>query len=419
MLKRVLVTFQGPLLTMYGLNILLHAFGLVFLIGAYQSRDRSTQHLLVINLSVTEIFINILRLSVVCTFEYLSRESYRYFFYFLLPQSRYLYYLTMLYLTIDRLLLATIPVRYQNIWNISKTKVLLATTWTSIFIIFGPVITSIFWMYKNNEVFTAKLGQVNLSISLVLNIGTMATAIITYTVIYKRLTRNNRVSGASRPSFTQMLRNSQFYTSVLLVASYIVFAALPSLILAILMKVTAAREEVIFGILLLGSFSDTLDVFIYIFKLPSVYKLLKKKMMPIFRCFARKVEPAPTRVNHVESAIYGRKDSGGISLHIVQDAATVCEFVLEENNVNISHMKELPVDNRTLSLQQDDGKTKKQKRTENRRARRRRREKERMLEDMIKDAIQDEMVSRRAERRVERTMRRQKRQIQIKQKTSS
>ena len=89
-------------------------------------------------------------------------------------------------------------------------------------------------------------------------------------------------------SFWQMLRTSNYYTAVLLILTYILFAIAPMLWLA------TGRSSVIYSkgflyVILTITFSDTCDALIYVWKLPCVKKLLIQKLRVVFPCCYRHV----------------------------------------------------------------------------------------------------------------------------------
>ena len=128
-------------------NFLLHSLGFYLVFTLYRRGEKNVQQLLLVNLSMVQclycfvyIVYNAIQLSWdmirVHGLDKVDRvaldrlHNVKTFFGGILWTSfTYLYYLSMTYISVDRVLRIVLGMRYNSVWNKRKTKILLAVTW--------------------------------------------------------------------------------------------------------------------------------------------------------------------------------------------------------------------------------------------------------------------------------------------------
>ena len=153
-----MAVFLFVLLTEDIINILLHGLGVYLLASSYRGTNRTTHHLYIMNLSASELSKN---------FAYLVGETMQLIIEYgvsasLLPTDLTrtmifliftLYGSAMLFLTLDRLLTATLGDRFTMFWTTEKAKSSILVLW-----IFLTVLSIAFYVYLStaNETFQEK-----------------------------------------------------------------------------------------------------------------------------------------------------------------------------------------------------------------------------------------------------------------------
>ena len=118
------------------INLCLHITGCYLLVCLYKGGRQSVQQLLLINLSFSEIMVNMLAVPYSITGSlFQSTNSTNILEYHLtlglinITGIHYYYYISMMYLTADRLMATLLNIRYRDICTKSKVKKLLVLTW--------------------------------------------------------------------------------------------------------------------------------------------------------------------------------------------------------------------------------------------------------------------------------------------------
>ena len=124
--------YKSILLIMYHLNVMLHSCGCSLLIFLYNHGNKTTQQLILINLSFIEFCHNVLIITVAFLY-YSENETLqiisRIFLVFVNTTVLFLYYMAMYFLILDRLLAVCLNLKYPIYCTIAKVKSLLIATW--------------------------------------------------------------------------------------------------------------------------------------------------------------------------------------------------------------------------------------------------------------------------------------------------
>ena len=284
------------LLAMNLLNLMSHCCGCYLLTCIYtHGRTTTTQLLFLIHLSFIEairnllsVFIGIFDFSIfhdtVCSViqDYID-SIYSTTFYIL-------YYMSMYYLTLDRLLAVRLNLRYSLCCTTRKAKYILVATW-----LFGITIGLSSVLISNGQE-SISYESYKISVYLSCGIGYIIIAVVTYIMLFKKYknsltmqTRNTRTGSSDvPPTIFKVFFQSKFYISILLVTSFLVFMVIPELVYLFYgLRVGFDFPEdsiLIFIIDILFAFSDLIDAYIFIFLKKNVRSLLFRKLHAALCC---------------------------------------------------------------------------------------------------------------------------------------
>ena len=226
------------------LNLILQCTGAFLLISVFKNNHETVEMVYLINLSITGLIANIVILLEECTYlisksigispnHKIIFEDITHYFHITTYVIFCAYYMQMIYITLDRLLVVLLNLRYPLYWNEMKSRKLLAATWLV------AIVTSVSISIAH--------GQAGLDhqfifihyISPIYNIVFVVFSVGTYSYLFHqfRLTRmkpttsaNNALEKAQKESTWQIFRKSRFYVSVLLVISFLLFMVIPNVI---------------------------------------------------------------------------------------------------------------------------------------------------------------------------------------------
>ena len=115
------------LITVNLLNISLHGLGSVLLYQMYEGAYRISQHLYILHLSISELLKNVA--AIVVFIVKISGNSLSILLLDCLAMVMILFDLSMFFLTVDRLLQATVGDWYTQRWTTNKATLLILSTW--------------------------------------------------------------------------------------------------------------------------------------------------------------------------------------------------------------------------------------------------------------------------------------------------
>ena len=272
-------------------NFLLHTIGCYLLSSAYRNGRKCVHMIWLIHLSVIVAIKNV------------SKFAWYILFFLRLQKSmkssvvnimRYLgiidtfaigilYYLIMIYLTVDRLFCILLNFKYPVFWNITRTKHLLCGTWTLIFLLLLSV--------SIGQWITGFLDGNHLPLFylyICLDVLFLIVAVLTYCVMfYKYATSVRRNSQYSVHCFNQTsslnlfktFRQSKFSISVILIFSFLVFDTIPDMIMLIsVINKKGLLVPVYYFLRVCIIVSDTSIACTYIFVQKTIRELLWQKL---------------------------------------------------------------------------------------------------------------------------------------------
>lgn len=257
-------------------NILFHGIGGVLLILTYK-RKKTPQHLLLINLSATELLRNITRVAICTIFivdggDFQSLPSFSIWAVYITTIT-YLYFAAMFLITVDRLVATVLSIQHMIVCTDDRIKWTIGAVWGFVllvsFSIFGYYhsVYGVFWLYVDGIYETLVF-----LVPTLLTVSYMVFAVICYLVMFTRYIRSKRLSTSSHLSSLQLFRRSKFYVSVLLITSFMFLMVIPYGILASRGNLSV---EVRLVLNILNILSDTTDFVIYVMIYEPVYGMLK------------------------------------------------------------------------------------------------------------------------------------------------
>lgn len=297
------------------INFMLHSTGCYLLICLYKNGSSSTQQLFLINLSViialrNLLIIPVLILDLVPHNEesefiqdggngYIIEITHKILRNMIATTVFFLYYMSMYYLTLDRLLAVCLHFRYSTLCTIGRVKLLLLVTW---FIGFGLIIC--LSILSSNGIISSDYTPYDYYAYLSLALGFIILAIFTYGILFhsfrKSLELRTRSSLATTVTATRLnstsniyavFRQSNFYISILLITNFVVFLVAPDLLYlfdGLRNKFSQPDDNLVeYIVVTMYVISDLIDAYIYIFIKKNVRDLLEEKLKVLRRLFVR------------------------------------------------------------------------------------------------------------------------------------
>ena len=268
-------------------NVALHTIGALLLLGIHKDVGESTEQIYVINLAVCEALLNFLEGTRCMTgfFPLCGNTKeiligiQKYTLIVMFTGISFVYYLDMIYLTLDRLFVILLNIKYPLYWNEAKAKWLLRLTWIigvslSIVISLLTHFTEYIWQNFFFKYFYP-----------ILEFGFIILAVLTYSFIFLKYKETRDIPstigprGKHQSSLFQVFRKSRFYITVLLTSTFLTFMVTPDLIYLFVGVVNGNKTEQLLTICWISyAVSNLSDAWIYIFMQKSVKKLLLKKL---------------------------------------------------------------------------------------------------------------------------------------------
>lgn len=196
-----------------------------------------------------------------------------------------MYYLSMIFITIDRLLAICLNLKYPVYCNVQKAKKLL---------FISCLISAVFFLV------ILLLRVLRISdyypyiwyLYVAFDFMFVIIAMVTYTFIFQkyRKTRELPTHNTHRSeSLFQVFKNSRFYLSVLLIASFLLLKVTADLVL-FFVGVVHSKDTVLITtiVFIMWALSDSVDAWLYIFAQRTVRTIFCKKF---YCCLIRSIEP--------------------------------------------------------------------------------------------------------------------------------
>ena len=271
-------------------NVILHSVGSYLLISLYKSGEHNNQHLYLINLSFSEAFGNLIGIFITPIGDFISLsdkntniiDEVQYYIWIIVDTLvEVLYFTSMIYITIDRLLDILLNIRYPIYWNEKKTKYLLFGTWVAgVLLCLVVSLLHALTGYDYDDAFSTYFYPT-------FDFTFLIISIITYAFIFNKY-KKTRVPPSSiqgdiprsqQPSAFKIFQRSRFFTMFLLITTFIIFVIIPDLIYLSIGIIADNNSDVLLSSCFVSySISNIVDGWIYIFTKPNVRHLLKKKM---------------------------------------------------------------------------------------------------------------------------------------------
>lgn len=301
------------------INTFMHSTGVCLLIYFYRTGKKDSQKVYFINLSIAEVLLNFMEILTGIP-EMISHSKelsigFRYIQYyanlFNMTTVWVVLYLTMVYITADRLLTVRYGLKYKMYWRKKKANYLIITTWvacltTSLII----SITGFFIDFHYQDIFYKYIFPT-------IDFGYIILTVSTYSYIFHRHQKSYKMKNkfsrrrsrrrVRKITTSEAFRDSRFCTTILLVLTFIVFIIIPDLVYLFFGMEKAhfshnskpaadLKSDILFDYCRVSYvIASTMDFFIYIFIQPAVKEILCKK------CF------------HVRSVIYNTKKNSDVS----------------------------------------------------------------------------------------------------------
>ena len=203
-------------------DVLLHGLGTYLLVCLYRKGKQDSQHLYILSLGVCECLYNVLFL-----FEWALKNVVQDIETYLLILRNscllYVYYMTMIYITADKLFDIRLNITYHLYWDEDKTRKLLVMTWTLGGVFCACALLLHGCMDQLKTIFTY--------LNAIFDFGYLFLAFFTYLFIFRKYketrvpptmsTRSQHNTAPPQPKTLQVFKKSRFYIPVLIITSFI------------------------------------------------------------------------------------------------------------------------------------------------------------------------------------------------------
>lgn len=272
-------------------NVILHGIGSYLLTCIYRKGERSAQKIFIINLSVCELVMNLMECirrtielyKLADSLSHTANEFQHYLLIVIFTGVSFVFYMDMIFLTLDRLLNIILNFKYPIYCNESIAKYLLFVTWIIGAMISLSVIIAHYVIEYTWESFFFKYFYPTLEIAFIL------LALGTYVVIFRYYRKSleiqfkNKKYSNNETEDSNVFRISRFFVPILLIASFIIFMLIPDLVYLFYGILGKNESKTLLACCWISyAISNLLDGWIYIFMQKSVKTTLKKKLRRLF-----------------------------------------------------------------------------------------------------------------------------------------
>lgn len=289
------------LVIMNSVNVLLHGTGIYLLNVLHRKGKSNIQNIYILHLSVSELLMNsleIIRTSLLLLIEYkispnVCQQLEHYLSIVMFTGISFVFYLTMVFITIDRLLNIVLVIRYRVYWSERKAKLLLRGTWISGAFMLACISCAYYISEYDWENLFYKMFYPSLEFIFI------ALALVTYILIFRKYNNSERVLLARRKSVRnnkkpdssfQVFRKSRFFVPVLLILTFLLFMVIPDMIILFIGVVMNQMSDILLTSCWISyAVSNMTDACIYIFMQDTVRDLFIKKTRRLLRyCYGNK-----------------------------------------------------------------------------------------------------------------------------------
>lgn len=280
------------------LSVALHTIGSWALLSLYLKRQEEAHRMFLINHSVCESIRHFMEFLILLIKLQTRPDNEMVFLVLYYIQIIFvsgiclMYYLAMVYITLDKLAKTILETRYERYWNGKKTKRLLVCTWLlGLVACLTSTITSILFKVQWDLIFHRYIYPTT-DIIFILIAVCLATSIMRHYNIKQRarqITMRRRVR-QSRNILQEYKRD--FIIPVFLCFSFLFFIILPDTIYFIYGLVENNKHSDLLKLCISISYAvaGQVDACFYLFFLPDVRKLVLKKVKTFFNAIFRPVK---------------------------------------------------------------------------------------------------------------------------------
>ena len=271
-------------------NVCLHGIGIYLLVCLQKVGEPSIQNMFILNLSVSELLMNATEILRRC-FLLILLDSLRsstiekikhYLSIIMFTGISVVFYMNMVYITLDRLLHIALNIRYRVYWSTAKAKCLLQITWiVGMLTCLCISIVDVFTNFKWEPLFYIYFYPI-------MEFAFVLLAVTTYFFIFQKYKKSYRVSSQrtknvptdkKAESSFRIFQKSRFFVPVLLILTFIIFMLIPDLIYLFVGVIKKNKSDILLASCWISyAVSNAVDACIYIFMQDPVKKLLWKKV---------------------------------------------------------------------------------------------------------------------------------------------
>lgn len=288
------LSIQIVLLVLNVINVVLHSIGIRALITVYSRCRQKQQRLYIINLSFCELLMNLIEfvrnilnmISFSPLVEIKIAEARHYVLIIAFTGISLVYYIDMIVLTLDRLAIVVLGMRYPKYWNTKKAKQLMISLW-----IIGLIVcTLVSILYKLCQFDWESIFF--MYFYPICEFTFMIVAIATYITIrhksnksardrIRRLSSRNDTTRASIEAMN-LYRRSIFQVPLLLIITFFCFMTVPDITYLFVAIIFKKPSETLSNVCWISySISNILDAGIYIYFYPDVRAHVKKMLFRV------------------------------------------------------------------------------------------------------------------------------------------
>lgn len=281
-------------------NVFIHAWGTYALLSVYKNSRHKPQRVYLINLSLCELLLNLLEairnipelLSPSSQGNLVTNQLSHYILIISFTGISFVYYLDMIFLTIDRLAKIILSLDYPQYWNEKKAMLLLLGTWLvgatlCLFVSLFCAFVGFHWKDFFFKYFYPTLEFLFLII-----------ALLTYIMIFNKFNKTSknlslsatRIASPLKITRTQppgeslskfkRFRDSFFFLPSLLVSTFILFMIVPDLVYLFIGIIHGNATDVLKNACWISyAISNLIDAVLYIFLLKDVRCFLLKRII--------------------------------------------------------------------------------------------------------------------------------------------
>lgn len=276
------------------LNIVLHSVGIHLLRGLPRNERGKLQYIFIINLSATELIINVIsffrnisKLIPTIADSQLGVEITQYAYVFDYAVLKFSLQMTMILITLDRMLLIILNVKYPNYLNVNKARFTVIGVWFTSGLIFLTYVLMYLYVYNRSRYHSCVFFN---RVTVAFDFLFILIAAISYGLIFGTLIKRRRQMTASKKSkrrktFWKTFRESRFYVALVLIVTFTIFVIPPDITFAF-HACGPGNADIHYVTTILYAVSYLSDGTIYIFMNDKVRRVLIWKLRRMCgRCF--------------------------------------------------------------------------------------------------------------------------------------